>query len=266
MAFDLRDAFETVDGSRPDPSALPEALGKKHALTAFAVLLGGDAFERSDGKANFAHDAAENYADAHLRIKAHFAPKNTVRFVRERVAELICANPPLIRRLLATKKIRVDIIPPKKSMVKYGFPEASSARAAGLFWDHPDWPEARMALRREHVGGDNALVVHEMAHAIHYLAFTARERKRIYQVLKPVFDSRAAMDEVFAIYSEREMVDNFSALQKRAPGVYGFTRKQWDEDHLFTRFVRKLYRPHKALSGRAEAERRGAAAWKGFSG
>jgi hypothetical protein len=266
MGFDLRDAFETVDGSRPEPSFLPEQIGKKHALGAFAVLSGGDAFERSDGKANFAHEEADAYVVAKVKIKSHFAPKPTVQFVRERIAELVCANPPLIRRLMAAKAIRVDIVPPKKPMVKYGFPDSSSQNAAGLFWDRPDWPQARIALRREHIGQDNALVVHEMAHAIHYLAFTALERKKIYQVLKPVFGSRAAMDEVFAIYSEREMVDNFSALQKRAPGVYGFTRKQWDEDHLFTRFVRKLYRPHKALSGRAEAERRGAAAWKGFSG
>jgi hypothetical protein len=265
MAFDLKDAFETVDGSRPDPSHLPEALGKKHALTAFAVLFGGDAFERSDGDADFVHEEAENYVAEKIQVKAHFAPKDVVAFVRERIAELICANPPLVRRLMGAKNIRVDIVPPKKSMVKYGFPESSSARAAGLFWDRPDWASARIALRREHIGGHNALVVHEMAHAIHYLAFTAKERKRIYQVLKPIFGSRAAMDEVFAIYSEREMVDNFSELQKRAPGVYGFTRSQWDEDHLFTRFVRKLYHPHRGLSGRAEAERRGAGAWKAFS-
>ena len=57
------------------------------------------------------------------------------------------------------------------------------------------------------------------------------------------------MDEVFAIYSEREFLTDFSEEEKKASGVYGFTRRQWDENHLFTRFVRKLYFPGKRLAG-----------------
>jgi hypothetical protein len=265
MSFDLRDSFETTDGSRPDPTALPEEVGRQHPLTAFAVLAGGDAFERTDGKAIFAHAEAEAYVASKLSFKAHFAPRSIVTLIQEQVVALICANPPLVQRLLQAKSIRVDVIPPKKTMVKYGFPAASSAQAAGLYWDHPDWAQARIALRREHLTDGSTLVAHEIGHAIHYLAFTSKERALIYKVLCPTFGSRAAMDEVFAIYGEREVVADFTKVQKRAPGIYGFTRRQWDEDHLFTRFVRKLYHPHKALSGKADAERRGAEAWSRFS-
>jgi hypothetical protein len=121
--------------------------------------------------------------------------------------------------------------------------------AAGVFWDHPTWSAARIAYRADELQGDTALVVHEMAHAIHYLAFTREERDAIYAVLRPTFGSRAAMDEVFAIYSEREFLSEFDAGARRAPGVYGAIRRQWSEDHVFTRFVRKLYFPYKPLAG-----------------
>ena len=74
------------------------------------------------------------------------------------------------------------------------------------------------------------------------------------------------MDEVFAIYSEREFCEDYSEAERRAPGIYGITRRQWNEDHLFTRFVRKLYFPHKRLAGREAKERAGARAWQKFSG
>lgn len=73
------------------------------------------------------------------------------------------------------------------------------------------------------------------------------------------------MDEVFAIYSEREFLETFSPDGKRAPGVYGFTRRQWHEDHLFTRFVRKLYWPHKSLAGPSMAPVGGANWMNGIS-
>ena len=60
---------------------------------------------------------------------------------------------------------------------------------------------------------------------------------------------RAAIDEAFAIYTEREFVSEFSDIEKKVPGVYGFARRQWDEGQIFTRFVRKLYFPHKPLAG-----------------
>jgi len=121
--------------------------------------------------------------------------------------------------------------------------------AAGVFWNHPKWQRARIALRSEHLHEDPALVFHEMGHAVHYLGFSAAERDDIYAVLRPTFGSRAAMDEVFAIYGERELAGAYRPSDRRAPGVYGFARRQWSEDHLFTRFVRKLYFPRKPSAG-----------------
>jgi len=54
-----------------------------------------------------------------------------------------------------------------------------------------------------------------MAHAIHYLAFTAAERQLIDNLLRPVFGARAAVDEAFAVYSEREFIDDFGARNTR---------------------------------------------------
>jgi hypothetical protein len=68
-------------------------------------------------------------------------------------------------------------------------------------------------------------------------------------VLLRTFRTGAAVDEAFAIYSEREFVEEFTDHDKRAPGVYGFARQRWSEDHLFTRFVRNLYFPHRPLAG-----------------
>lgn len=48
---------------------------------------------------------------------------------------------------------------------------------------------------------------------------------------------------------EREFVTGVSAHDLRAPGVYGMARQRWNEEHLFTRFVRNLYFPYKPLAG-----------------
>jgi hypothetical protein len=164
----------------------------------------------------------------------------------------------LVERLMAAKPIRVDLIPPGLPMWKMGYPKSVGPQVSGLYWDQAQWPEARIALKAERLDGEPALVVHEFAHAIHYLAFTQHERESIYRLLRPSFGSRSAMDEVFAIYSEREFLDGFADSEKRAPGVYGFTRRQWDENHVFTRFVRKLYAPHKALAGPQMGNRKNA--------
>ena len=114
-----------------------------------------------------------------------------------------------------------------------------------------------MALRQDRLDDLAHLVFHEMAHAVHYLAFTADERDRIYRVLLPTYRSRAAADEVFAIYSEREFLPEFEERERHAPGVYGMARQRWDERHVFTRFVRKLYHPHKPLAGTTRAPPKG---------
>jgi hypothetical protein len=125
-----------------------------------------------------------------------------------------------------------------------------SQLAAGLFWDHPDWEQARIALRQDKLDPESHLVFHELAHAIQGIAFTQEETDLVYRTMLRTYRYRAAVDEVFALYSEREFVPQVTAHDLRAPGVYGMARQRWDENHLFTRFVRNLYFPYKPLAGR----------------
>jgi hypothetical protein len=267
VAFDLRDRFETTDGSRPEADGLDEHAAKELPLAAMSVLLGGDAFESSaqgppaDGLAR-----ARECVSRVVKVKRHFQARALKDQVLAEMAAQLSANPQLCARLLRSKPIVVDLIPEKKPMSRYGYPDNVVPNAAGLFWDQPAWSEARIALRVDQLDKEETLVVHEWAHAIHYLAFTKAERELTYKVLRPVFGSRAAMDEVFAIYSEREFCEDYSEAERRAPGIYGITRRQWNEDHLFTRFVRKLYFPHKRLAGKEAKELAGARAWQKFSG
>lgn len=250
MAGLVPDGFETSDGSRPEAVPLSEEAVRLLPLGAFALLATGDIFEAGqtrpppDGPAR-----ARAYVASHLKIETHGAAIGMVEKVRSEVVRQLSGNLQLIGRLAASRPIHVDLIPPGKGIARFGYPAAVAKTAVGLFWDDPSWPNARMALKQEAMENTPQLVIHEMAHAIHYLAFTAQERDLIYKVLLRRFGSRAAVDEVFAIYSEREFLPDFSERDHRAPGVYGFTRQQWKEDHVFTRFVRNLYFPYRKLAG-----------------
>lgn len=263
--FDLSVRFETTDGARPDATPLARGDAAALPLAAFTVLRGGDAFEREGAPPADGLEQARAVVDKRVKVKRHFAPRALADQVRADMAVQLSANVPLVERMARAKPIVVDLVPKKKTLGRYGYPDNVVPNAAGLFWDHPSWSEARIALRVEHLETEETLVTHEFAHAIHYLAFTDEERDLIYKVLRPSFGSRSAMDEVFAIYSEREFCDDYTEQERRAPGVYGVTRRQWDEDHLFTRFVRKLYSPHRRLAGREAKERAGARAWRAFS-
>lgn len=260
----LHDRFETADGSRPDARALDEAVAKGLPLVAFTVLAGGDAFE--GGKA--ATDGvlrAQRWVDERVRVERHGAPRELAARVRERVVRQLGGNPRLVERLGSAPPLEVDLVPAGGSFVSLGFPAAVLEGAAGLFWGDKSWPAARVALRCEHIDATPMLVEHELAHAVFSLGFTRAEQELAYQHLRPVFGSRAAMDEAFAIYSERELCGSWEPLEKQAPGVYGFTRRQWSEDHVFTRFVRKLWFPFKPLAGprpSIDGHRR----WNKFSG
>lgn len=246
--MDLRDRFETTDGSRPHASVLSEA--NANTLTAFAILAGGDAFESLRGRPPpEGAERARAFIEARVEIEAHSAGAEQIELVRKEISQQLSGNLFLVERLMRAKPLRIDLAPPKQRLSSLGYPKAVARHATGIFWDHPEWDRARIAFRQEELGQDVALVVHEMAHAIHYLAFTQKERELIYRVLRPTFGSPAAMDEAFAIYSEREFLETFSPEELRASGVYGFTRRQWSEGHLFTRFVRKLYFPYKPLAG-----------------
>ncbi len=247
MSLDLQDRFETRDGSRPESTPLLAEIGRDLPLGAFALLAGGDAVDAGGSAPEDGEPRARAYVAARIEIVEH------QEGLRERiagdVARQLSGNPQLIARMLRAKPLLIDVVPAGVSLAGLGYPKTIRRNASGIFWDQPSWDRARLGLRAERLEVEPALVVHEMAHAIHYLGFTQEERQLIYNLLRPAFGSRAAMDEVFAIYSEREFLATFSPDSKHAPGVYGFTRRQWHEDHLFTRFVRKLYWPHKPLAG-----------------
>lgn len=246
----LADNYETSDGSRPEAVPLSAEAARKLPLGAFGLLAAGDVFEAAAGKPPADGLArARTYVASHLKIEPHGAPAAMLERVRGDVARQLSGNLQLIARLSASRPIHVDMIPPGRRIAQYGYPKSVTNQAVGLFWDDPSWSNARMALKQEALDATPQLVFHEMAHAIHYLAFTGEERDLIYKLLLRRFRSHSAVDEVFAIYSEREFLPGFTERDERAPGVYGFTRQQWNEDHVFTRFVRNLYFPWKRLAG-----------------
>lgn len=248
-----------------------------------AVVERGDAFDArrpppTDGPAQ-----AAAWFDANVEVRPHGLGDAMVERVRNDAIRLFANAPALTRRLAHARPLVVDILPERGSFQKLGFPKNSLSSAAGLFWDDPAWDHGRIALRSEWLDAIPALVAHELAHFVHCVAFTEKERASVDRLLRPTFGSRANMDEAFAIYSEQEflLADRFSppggrlpkvapvgsaftAQDKRGPGVYGFTRTQWDDNHVFTRFVRKLYHPHAPLAGQAVSG--GGQRWKNFLG
>jgi hypothetical protein len=243
-------AYETLDGSTPDVTPLAAEVGLKQPLSAFTLLEGGDVFESRGGRPPAEGPArARAYVSAKVELKTYGAPAAQVKRVQEELVRQLSGNLQLIARMEAARPLTLELIPPGHALSKYGYPRAVSPRAAGLFWDHPDWPRARIALKQDKLESEQYLVFHEMAHAIQGLAFTQKESELIYRTMLRTYGNRAAVDEVFAIYSEREFVTGVSAHDLRAPGVYGMARQRWDEEHVFTRFVRNLYFPYKPLAG-----------------
>jgi hypothetical protein len=242
--------FETVDGSTPDITPLAEEHAKRIPLSAFTVLAGGDVFEVRGGRPPpEGPTRARAWFKAKVTLVPHGASPAHLRRVEEDIVRQLSGNLQLIARLEASRPVTIDLIPPGKAMAQYGFPRAVSPLAAGLFWDHPDWERARIALKQDKLDGEPHLVFHEMAHAIQGLAFTQQESDLIYNTMLRTYRSRAMVDEVFALYSEREFVPTVTGHDLRAPGVYGMARQRWDEGHVFTRFVRNLYFPYKPLAG-----------------
>ena len=242
--------YETVDGSTPENTPLAEEHGRRLPLSAFTLLAGGDVFESRGGRAPAEGPGrARTWLKARVRMVAHGAAAEQLQRVEADIVRQLSGNLQLIARLEAARPIEIDFIPPGHAMAKYGYPRSVSPQAVGLFWDHPDWERARIALRQDKLGEEPHLVFHELAHAIQGLAFTHDENELMYRTLRRTYRNRATMDEVFALYSEREFVPSVTTHDLRAPGVYGMARQRWNEEHVFTRFVRNLYFPYKPLAG-----------------
>jgi hypothetical protein len=244
--------YETVDGSTPEITPLAAEHGKRLPLSAFTLLAGGDVFEARGGKPPpDGATRAKAYLKAKVTIVPHGAPAEQLQRVEGDIVRQLSGNLQLIGRMEASRPVTIDLIPPGQPMSKYGYPRAVSPLAAGLFWDHPDWERARIALRQDKLAPEPHLVFHEMAHAIQGLAFTQEENDLVYRTMLRTYRRRAMVDEVFALYSEREFIPTVTDHDLRAPGVYGMARQRWNEEHLFTRFVRNLYFPYKPLAGPA---------------
>ncbi|MGQ0506066.1 MAG: hypothetical protein ACT4TC_12195 [Myxococcaceae bacterium] len=247
---ELADRFEMTDGSSPEATPLAADIAKRLPLGAFTLLTAGDVFEAQggtppvDGKAK-----ATAYLQSHLKLDTHGARDELVQLVKTQLARQLEGNPTLPARLKEARPLRVELIPPGHPLWKYGYPKNVSPNAAGLFWDHPSWPAARIAFKQDKLKTEQGLVVHEMAHALMSLAFTEDERDEVYRAKLRTYRRKAAVDEVFAIYTEKEFVTSFTDHDYRAPGVYGQARQRWNEQHVFTRFVRNLYFPYKPLAG-----------------
>jgi len=241
---------ETVDGSTPETTPLAAEHGRKLPLSAFTVLAGGDVFESRQGQPPAdGVGRARAWFQAKVTVKAHGAPAGLLQRVEGDAVRQLAGNLQLIARLEVARPVEVDLVPAGQPLAKYGYPRSVSPLAAGLFWVKPEWERARIALRQDKLGSEPHLVFHEMAHAIQGLAFTQEENDLIYRTLQRTYRGRARMDEVFALYSEREFIPTVTAHDLRAPGVYGMARQRWNEEHLFTRFVRNLYFPYKPLAG-----------------
>ncbi len=241
---------DEFDDGRPDAQSLDATAAKNLPLHAFALLESGDVFEMAGGQPpKEGAERAKAYLERQVHFEAHGATEAVVSAVKAEIIQQLRGNLQLINRLLAAKPLSIELIPLGQPMAAFGYPKRISAKAAGLFWDHASWPRARIALLQKSLATERALVTHEMAHAIQRLAFTEDEQKAIYRLMLPTYRSRAWVDEVFAIYTEREFVPFFTEREGHAPGVYGLARQRWDERHVFTRFVRHLYHPHRPLAG-----------------
>lgn len=251
------DHFTPTDA--PPAQSLAEEVAAALPLAAFTVLRTGDVFDSAGIKKIHDQSPPPFSRTAQLQVvnrrPQHLDEEGSqdacATLVRDTIDNLLRGNAELRHRLLRAKAIVVDIIPPGKTLATYGYPRWAGKNVAGLFWDHAQWPTARIALRADRLERDDgvALVAHEFAHALFFLALSNAERQLIYKALRPTFASQRQMDEAFALYSEKEFLQRFARDKLRAPGVYGFTRRQWSEDHLFTRFIRKLYFPQKPAAG-----------------
>lgn len=241
--------YAAMGALRLEPQSISSQSARSHPLAAFTLLEGGDVFERRGTPPSEGRLHAVRWMERFVELAPHGADEAVVQRVRADMVRQLSGNPALVARMELARPLHVDLVPPKQPLSRYGFPRGLPASVSGLFWDRPDWQAARMALRQEHLAEDGHLVFHELAHAIYFLAFSAEERALIHRLQLPVYRSRRAVDEVFAIYSEREFIPAFREPDLRAPGIYGLARARWDVRHVFTRFVRHLYHPDRPLPG-----------------
>jgi hypothetical protein len=214
------------------------------SLTAFTLIRGGDLFERTGGKpARSAPALVDTYADERLRLVANRAAATEKDAAMSGVLRVLRGNPALLKRMLLAKPVSVVIIPENRDFREFGFPRHTNPRAAGIFWNSSKDETALLGLREELIAGKPHLMVHEMTHAVHFLAFTEKERADIDKFLLPVYRSKRWVEEAVAIYAERAFGAKYAPEELSQPDLYGKTRRDWNDRQVFAKFIAELMRP-----------------------
>lgn len=239
-----------AEPSHPSPPGgagprAPLANAPDLALPAFSLVRGGDLFEAPRGarRARTPPDLLDAYAGQQLQLVGPRPPADVRDAAVQGVLRVLAGNPALARRMLLVRPVRLVVIPPGHDFRQHGFPPHTNPRAAGVFWNGPQDEHALLGLREERVLAKPWLMVHEMTHAVHLLAFTPKEREDIDRMLMPVYRSQRWVEEALAIYAERAFGARYDEDDLNAPGLYGKTRRDWDPQHVFSLFVAELFRP-----------------------
>ncbi len=226
------------------PGSVQEAR-RALALPAFSLLSGGDLFESSPRARRPRTERAllDRFLGEQLRPVPTRASNEASDAAHAGLARVLAGNPALCRRMLLVRPIELVVLPPGQDFRAHGFPPSTNPLAVGLFYAHPDAPRARLGLREERVLEKPWLMAHELTHAVHLLALTHKERDVLDRFLRPVYLSTRGVEEGFAIYAERAFGARYDDADLAAPGIYGKTRRDWDPQHVFSRFVLELFRP-----------------------
>jgi hypothetical protein len=214
------------------------------ALPAFTLVRGGDLFERAPGvRKRTEPQLLDLYVEARMKLVMNGAAQPERDTALGGVLRVLAGNPALAKRMLLAKPVHLVIIPKGRDFREFEFPRSTNPHAAGIFWNTAKEERALLGLREELIVEKSYLMVHEMTHAVHFLAFTEKERRAIDQMLMPVYLSRRWVEEAVAIYAECAFGAEYADDDLRAPGLYGRTRREWNERHVFARFMDELMRP-----------------------
>lgn len=230
-------------GEERSPTLFEPSIPPELALPAFTLLRGGDLFERKGKPPRTAPALVSEYAGDKMRIEAKRIAREERDAALEGVLRVLRGNPAVCRRMLKAKPIDLVVVPKGRDFRELGFPPNTNPAAAGIFWSSARAERAMLGLREEQILSRPHLMIHEMTHAVHFLAFTEKERASIDQALLPVYRNRRWVDEAVAIYAEKAFGAQYDEEELAAPGLYGKTRREWHDRHVFALFMKELLRP-----------------------
>jgi hypothetical protein len=215
------------------------------ALPAFSLVRGGDLYEapRASTKKRTEPALVASYEAERLVLEPNGAAGPEREAAVRGVLRLLRGNPAVCRRMLLAKPVRLVIVPRDNDFRRFGFPPNTNPQAAGIFWNGPREASALIGLREELIVDKPYLMAHEMAHAVHFLGFTQKEREDIDRMLLPVYRSRRWVEEALAIYTERAFGAVYTEAELAAPDLYGKTRRDWTDRAVFALFIAELFRP-----------------------